>query len=97
MVTPVVIAFLMISNLRQPDSTGRLPDSGLASPSPALSSPCAYPALPWLYHAFLQVLAEVLQQQARLDAPHALRHKQFERRVKGEAPPPTEAELQRAR
>ncbi|EFN52012.1 expressed protein [Chlorella variabilis] len=43
------------------------------------------------------MLAEVLQQQARVDDPHALRRKQFERRVKGEPPPLSEVELQRAR
>lgn len=44
-----------------------------------------------------EVLAEVLQQQARLDDPQALRRKEYERRVKGEPPPLTEAELMRAR
>ena len=42
-------------------------------------------------------LAEVLQQRVRLDDPHALRRKQFDRRVKGEAPPLSEAEMLRAR
>ncbi|PRW20197.1 hypothetical protein C2E21_9216 [Chlorella sorokiniana] len=44
-----------------------------------------------------EVLAEVLQQQVRLDDPQALRRKEYERRVKGEPPPLTEAELMRAR
>ncbi|KAI7839936.1 hypothetical protein COHA_006330 [Chlorella ohadii] len=44
-----------------------------------------------------EVLAEVLQQQARLDDPQALRRKEYERRVKGEPPPLSEAELMRAR
>jgi hypothetical protein len=42
-------------------------------------------------------LAEVLQQRVRLDDPHALRRKQFDRRVKGEAPPLSDAEMLRAR
>ncbi|KAL4422961.1 hypothetical protein ABPG75_009158 [Micractinium tetrahymenae] len=44
-----------------------------------------------------ETLAEVLQQQARIDDPNALRRKQYERRIKGEPPPLSEAELMRAR
>jgi hypothetical protein len=45
----------------------------------------------------LQTLAEVLQQQVRVDDPHALRRREYERRVKGEAPPMSAADLRRAR
>ncbi len=39
------------------------------------------------------VLPEVLQQQTRLDAPDAARRKEYERRIKGEAPPLTAEEI----
>jgi hypothetical protein len=52
---------------------------------------CAAPPRP------LQVLSEVLQQQSRVDDPDALRRRQYERRVRGEPPPLSEAELLRAR
>ncbi|KAI3430636.1 hypothetical protein D9Q98_005229 [Chlorella vulgaris] len=44
-----------------------------------------------------ETLAEVLQQQVRVDDPHALRRREYERRVKGEAPPMSAADLRRAR
>ncbi|KAK9918900.1 hypothetical protein WJX75_007942 [Coccomyxa subellipsoidea] len=44
-----------------------------------------------------EVLAEVLQQQARLDDPTAAARQVFERKVRGELPALTEAEMQRYR
>ncbi|EIE24794.1 hypothetical protein COCSUDRAFT_65518 [Coccomyxa subellipsoidea C-169] len=44
-----------------------------------------------------EVLAEVLQQQARLDDPTAAARQEYERKVRGQLPALTEAEMQRYR